>query len=173
MITDFSKYAVKANEFLSDVAEKLGDRDDKARASRVIRAFFHSIRNHITLEENFQLLAQLPLILKGLYVDGWMPLKQKPKSSTKNSFIEEMVNEDRSAGDDFTNPGEVIFSAKAVFGALGKYISKGELEDIKNVLPHELKELVSNDQEAGDAEELVIITITDNVSVPGDPGRNQ
>lgn len=172
MTTDFNKHAAKANEFLHDVAEKLGDKNDKGRASRVIRAFFRSIRNHITLEENFQLLSQLPLLLKGVYVDGWIPAKQHQKTYSKNSFIEEMANEDRAAGDDFTNPEGVIFSAKAVFKALQKYISPGEMDNIKNVLPRELKDLVTdNEEEADNAEETIIVTITEEFSAPGDPGR--
>lgn len=159
MSTDFYKHAAKGNQFLNDVSEKLGDKHDPARASRVVRSFFRAIRNHITLEENFQLLSQLPLVLKGVYVDGWIPAKQYKKHGTKNSFIDEMVNENRAAGEDFTDAGGVIFSAKAVFAALGKYISAGELENIRDVLPAELKELVPGIPGKDATEEIIILDI--------------
>lgn len=167
MSIDFYKHAAKGNQFLNDVSRRLGDKPDTARASRVIRAFFRSIRNHITLEENFQLLSQLPLVLKGVYVDGWIPAKQYRKHGTEISFIEEMISENRASGDDFTSASGVLFSAKAVFGALQKYISPGELENIKGVLPAELKDLVpvveENGREDGEenAEEIIMINITE------------
>ena len=69
MSIDFEKYAIKGNEFVSLITNALSV--PKERAGRIIRAVFHSIRNRLTHEESFQLLAQLPMSLKGVYVDGW------------------------------------------------------------------------------------------------------
>jgi uncharacterized protein (DUF2267 family) len=69
MALDFEKYAAKGNEFVRLVAEDLQVSHD--RAGRIIRAVFHALRNRLNHEESFQLLAQLPMVLKGVYVDGW------------------------------------------------------------------------------------------------------
>ena len=73
MLQSFDHHAQRGNEFLHLLAFELGDKSNKEAAERITRAVFRSLRNLLTLEENFQLIAQLPLILKGLYVEGWAP----------------------------------------------------------------------------------------------------
>jgi uncharacterized protein (DUF2267 family) len=68
MPLNFENHAQKGNKFLKELAEKLGDKTDTAKAGRMLRAVFQALRNHLTLEENFQLLSQLPVALKGIYV---------------------------------------------------------------------------------------------------------
>ena len=68
MALDFEKYAAKGNEFLNRLAENLGD-EDRAHAARILRSTFRGLRNHLTVEESFQLLAQLPMALKSVYVE--------------------------------------------------------------------------------------------------------
>lgn len=144
MPLNFDKHAQKGNQLLNELASELGEKADKQNAGRILRAVFHTLRNHLTLEENFQLLAQLPMALKGAYVDGWSPTKrQLIKSKKKSNFLSEVVREEgNSSWRDFSNGEEIDHSVKAVFKVLKKYISKGEFEDMIAVLPKELKQLI-------------------------------
>lgn len=143
MLQNFDQHAQKGNEFLNRLANELGDKSNKEAAGRILRAVFRTLRNHLTLAENFQLLAQLPLMLKGIYVDGWSPAKKPEKASKKlDGFYSEILREEGYlAWKDFSSEEEITKAVKAVFKVLGEYVSKGQYEDMQAVLPKELKVL--------------------------------
>lgn len=140
---DFNKNAQKGNNFLKELATELGDSSDINKAGRILRAVFHALRNHIPPEESFQLISQLPMILKAVYVDGWIPQKEKIISRKKSSFIEEVMRNDWSTlRNDFMEMEDGIKATKAVFLVLKKHVSEGEFNDIEATLPKELKDLL-------------------------------
>src|SRR5688572_8926471 len=84
---NFEQYASDANKLLQEVAQELGNPDDLNHAYRVLRSVFHTLREVLTPEESLHLIAQLPLIIKGVYVDGWhIPVKDKIRSM--DEFLE-------------------------------------------------------------------------------------
>lgn len=140
MTLDFTKYAQKGNEFLNRVAAKLHSEDDNARAGRIVRGMFRTLRNQLTVEESMQLLSQLPMALKGVYVDGWIPSKKHVRIRNIDEFASELIKEEgTSSWRDFSNIDEAKASARAVWETLAEYVSLGELEDILAVLPNPLK----------------------------------
>jgi uncharacterized protein (DUF2267 family) len=140
MTLDFEKYAMKGNEFLNKLAVRLGDENNRDRAGRILRSFFRTIRDHITPEESMDLLAQLPMALKGVYVDGWKLNKSHTRIRTLEEFASEMIRaEGNSAWRDFGSLEEVIQSVRAVIETLAQYISPGEMEEVANTLPGDLR----------------------------------
>jgi len=143
MPLDFEKHAQKGNKILNELAEKLGNKSDTAKADRILRAVFQALRDHLTIEENFQLLSQLPIALKGVYVHGWMPTKRKDISRKKIDFIEEVLNhEDGTSLHGISDIEKGTKEIHAVFKILKQYISKGEFKDMEAVLPNQLKKLL-------------------------------
>lgn len=141
MSLDFEKYAFKGNEFVSLVAEDLEVSEKKA--GRVIRSVLHALRNRLSHEESFQLLAQLPMALKGVYVDGWKFEKKFNRISHVNEFMDEIRLEDGGlAGYDFGNNANAKLAVAAVFKALTYFVSDGEMNDVIDVMPQELKEFI-------------------------------
>ena len=141
MSIDFEKYAIKGNEFVQLVTDELAVPTDKA--GRIIRAVFHSLRNRLTHEESFQLLAQLPMSLKGVYVDGWRFSKDFNRITHIADFLEEVRKEDgRLAEFDFGDLSNTKTAVAAVFKALKYFVSDGEIQDIMDVLPAALKKFV-------------------------------
>ena len=143
MSIDFEKYAVMGNEVVHLVTDELSIPKDKA--ARIIRAVFHSLRNRLTHEESFQLLAQLPMSLKGVYVDGWKFTKGFNPISHIADFLEEVRKEDgRLAEFDFGDLPNTKAAITAVFKALKYFISDSEMQDIMDVLPAALKKFVKH-----------------------------
>jgi uncharacterized protein (DUF2267 family) len=141
MSLDFNKYASKGNDFVLLVAESLEVQREKA--GRIIRAVLHALRNRLSHEESFQLLAQLPMALKGVYVDGWKFDKDFKRISHVNDFLDEVRQEDgKLAGYDFNNSDKTRAAVSSVFKALSYFVSEGEMNDIIAVLPKELKEFI-------------------------------
>jgi len=142
----FEKFAAKGNEFLKDLAQEIGEPENKEKAYRVLRTVLHVLRRRISLDESFDLLAQLPMCIKAVYVDGWKPTLFPDKSiKTVEDFIREVLEEDkRSAGKDFGNEEHAKQVIKAVFRVLKKHVTEGEIEDIIGDLPKHLKELFAD-----------------------------
>jgi len=141
MSLDFEKYAAKGNEFVHRLAEELDV--PKEKAGRIIRAVLHALRNRLSHEESFQLLAQLPMALKGVYADGWRFDKDFNRIHHVNDFLDEVRKEDGGlAGYDFGNNSKAQIAVACVFKALDYLVSEGEMNDIMDVMPAELKEFI-------------------------------
>lgn len=139
---DFSKYAQKGNAFLAEVSKELGDGYTVNSAGRIVRSVFHVLRDIISMEESFQLISELPMALKSVYVDGWNNHKPKERIRHMDDFISAVVKKDGPAGySDFTAKKEGVHGIEAVFKVLKKHVSKGEMEDVRSVLPKDLKVL--------------------------------
>ncbi len=71
MAINFEKFAQEGNEFLSRLATSLGHPEEKGRTGIIMRSVMHTLRERITVGESLNLLSQLPMFLKGIYVDKW------------------------------------------------------------------------------------------------------
>lgn len=143
MTPDFDQYAQKGRQFIHELAKELGNEENPERAGRILRAVFHTLRIHLPLQESFQLLAQLPMALKGVYVDGWQPMKDKSENKKKYGFVQEVMTAcGPYAETDFLDIEDGVTAVKAVFAVLHDHITQGEYDDLKAVLPKELKQLL-------------------------------
>ncbi|TND06530.1 MAG: hypothetical protein FD123_3465 [Bacteroidetes bacterium] len=143
MPIDFKKYAQEGDKFLASYAKELGSRDDMAKAGRILRASLHALRGFLSTEENLQLLAQLPMFLKALYVENWTLKKPKKTKRSRDLLFQVRKADNRSAVVDFESNEEVERAVSVLFIVLRKYVSLGELEDVKALLPKKYKALAS------------------------------
>jgi uncharacterized protein (DUF2267 family) len=126
----------KSHIWLNEVMAELDWQDRPHRAYVALRAVLHALRDRLTVEEAVQLGAQLPMLIRGLYYEGWT-LKGKPhKERHEEDFLDHVKKafKDNAAVD----AGEVV---RVVFKILTWHTSRGEIEDIKHILPKPLKEL--------------------------------
>lgn len=79
MALNFNQYATEGNTFLKEYAKEMNLRKDTDKTGRIFTAIMQALRDIIPTEESLQLMAQLPMFLKGVYVNGWSIKKQKPK----------------------------------------------------------------------------------------------
>ncbi len=143
MSLDFEKYAAKGNEMVNMLAEDLKVPRDKA--GRILRAVLHAMRNRLSLDESLQVVAQLPMALKGIYIDQWDPWHSFHRIHHIDEFINEIRKYDKTAaGYDFGNDESAKLAIQAVFRTLNQYLSAGEFRDVIAVLPRELKEFIQN-----------------------------
>lgn len=108
---------------------------DEAEAYSVLRVVMHELRDRLTTEEAVDLAAQLPLIVRGVYFDGWRPGKEPADIRTKQAFY------DAVALKLLPNrlPPEPIVGQ--VFALLAHHCDPGEIADVIGQLPAELKGL--------------------------------
>jgi uncharacterized protein (DUF2267 family) len=160
MIFDFNRHAEKGNRFLRDLAAELGNRNDTKKAGKVLTAAFFALRNHLTLQENFQLLAQLPIVFKGAYVHNWSPEKKHEVSRKRNDFIMEYLSHvDKNSMFSVADMERGTEEIHAAFRILKKHISPGEYKNMQGVLPSQLKKLL---KESAEEKKVTIKYITKN-----------
>ena len=142
MALNFNQFAVEANTFLKEYTEGLSLDGDTEQAGRILSAILHGLREVIATEESLQLIAQFPMFLKAVYVNGWTSRK-RPKIKTMTDFID-LVREfnGKTSVHDFKSDEVAENYINTTFILLRKYISLGELEDIRTELPKELKSMV-------------------------------
>jgi uncharacterized protein (DUF2267 family) len=131
----FDRAVEKANDWLKDIMMELNWQDDRHRAYLGLRATLHALRDRLLVNEAVDLGAQLPMLVRGFYYDGWTPAGKPLKERHKEDFLAHIKDQFR----DYDMDAELV--ARAVFKMLSFRISKGEIEDIKGILPKELSDL--------------------------------
>lgn len=145
MALNFNKMAEKGTEFVKDLAIELGYPEDQKRAGRVLKSILHALRNQLTVEENIQLLAQLPVFLKGVYVESWSLHSTSKKPKNFEEFYHEIRKIDKMAAlHDFRTDDDIDNAISVVFMSLRRYVSLGELDDIRAILPKDLKFMLNS-----------------------------
>ena len=125
----------KTNNWLNELMQLLGWQD-KHKAYLALRATLHALRDRLTVEEVAQLGAQLPMLIRGFYYEGWDPTGKPLKDRHKEEFLARI--EEQFRGDNRIDPEQV---ARAVFTVLADRVTEGEIEDVKHILPAEIQDL--------------------------------
>jgi len=145
---NFEQYAQESNRFLKEIAAELGNEQDTDGAYRVMRSVLHTLREMLSPEESLHLLAQLPLGIKGIYVDGWH-LGTRDRIRSMSEFLTCVrAQDERSAGRDFGDDETAKHHVKSVLNVLKRHVTVGEIQHVIDQFPIELSELWLT--EAGD-----------------------
>jgi uncharacterized protein (DUF2267 family) len=121
--------AEKAHVWLNELAAALGD-DDRQAAYRILRAFLHALRDRLGVDEAAQLAAQLPLLVRGIYYEGWDPSSTARRYRDPTEFLDRVAAEALLHGDT-----EASFAVSAAAAVLRKHISAGEMDSVLQALP--------------------------------------
>jgi len=130
----FDRTVHKTNSWLNDLIEVLGGGATKHQAYSAMRATLHALRDRLTVEEVAQLAAQLPMLVRGFYYEGWNPTGKPLRERSYEGFLAgvaiELPNE--------LDPEDAV---RAVFAVLADRVSEGEIDDVTHVLPTSLNVL--------------------------------
>lgn len=142
MALNFTKFAAEANTFLKKYTKEMNLTNDTDKAGRILSAILHALRDVITTEESLQLISQFPMFLKAVYVNGWT-IQKKQKIKTMPEFIDLVRKHDGVTSVHDIESDEIAENyIDTTFILLRKYISLGELEDLRTVLPKNLKSMI-------------------------------
>jgi uncharacterized protein (DUF2267 family) len=125
----------KTNSWLNDLMQVM-DWSDRHRAYLALRTTLHALRDRLTIEELAQFGAQLPMLIRGFYYEGWDPASKRQRERHKEQFlarIEQQFRDDASI-----DPEEIV---RVVFSVIANRVTIGEIEDVKHVLPADVREM--------------------------------
>ena len=126
----------KTHVWLDDIMREMQWSDERQRAYLALRSVLHALRDRLTMEETLDLGAQLPMLVRGFYYEGWKPLDTPRKERHKEEFLAHIKQAFRN--DDRMDPEQIT---RAVFRVLARRVNEGEIQDIQRILPAELREL--------------------------------
>lgn len=125
------------HEWINELRERL-DWSSSRDALRLLRITLTQLRDHLSHEEVAQFSAQLPLLLRGMFFEGWMPHRTPVRDRNVAHFIA-AIEEQMSGVIDWRGPQDI----GAVFRTLDNRISEGEIADVKAGLPQAVRDLWS------------------------------
>lgn len=130
----FSSTLQKSSEWLRDIRNAmLWDSDQ--RAYLALRAVMHTLRDRLPVVEAVHLGSQLPMLIRGMYYEGWTPL-DKPLKFTRNEFLV-------CVSSYFQHDPEinVIQTARTVLDVLTGHTDPRQMSKIAGLLPKDFADL--------------------------------
>jgi uncharacterized protein (DUF2267 family) len=123
------------NAWLHELTQELGW-EDRQRAYHALGAVLHALRDRLTVAEAADLGAQLPMLVRGLYYEGWNPSGKPVKERKREDFLAHIAAA-------FRGQPEIVPEgiAWAVFKVLQRHVSAGEIGDIQHILPGPIRSL--------------------------------
>ncbi len=133
----FDRAVQRANEWLIDLAEELGKDDDRPYAYRVLRTYLHIVRDRVTPEQAVDFASQLPLLLCGVFYDGWHPTTTPATYRDAATFLDRLVDGAQLAG-----PTEASIVAEATTRMLRRRMAASQVDELLDALPEAIRRVL-------------------------------
>jgi uncharacterized protein (DUF2267 family) len=130
----FDKTLQTTNIWLDEVMADIGP--DRKVAWHVLGAVLRALRDRVPGPLAAHLGAQLPLLVRGAYYEGYHPKAELPTVRDGDAFLAR-VGESLSD----TRPVDVHDAVRAVFDVLSAHLPRGQCAKVRDALPGELKAL--------------------------------
>ena len=129
----FAHTLIKSRRWVDELADELGLADPD-RAMRALRAGLHGVRDFLPDGSVVALGAQLPMLIRGLYYDGWRPGKHH-RGRDRDAIYAVVRSQ---LGNETITATRIL---AAVIHLLARHVSRGEMEHIVFVLPRQIADL--------------------------------
>ncbi|MFP1645456.1 DUF2267 domain-containing protein [Pontitalea aquivivens] len=122
-------------EWLNFLQDALGW-NERGRAYMLLRETLHALRDYLTVAEAADLGAQLPVLIRGIYYEGWVPGHTPVHPRSREDFLT------RVGGAFKVTPlYEPELAVAAVFDLLRIKTSQGEIDQVTRALRKSLRDL--------------------------------
>jgi uncharacterized protein (DUF2267 family) len=123
----------KTNRLLKEIELEYGwPKERRNQSYAALRSVLHTLRDRLSVQASAQLAAQLPMLVRGLYFEGWDP-GRVPVKMSRDEFLARVREEFR-----FEVRGGIEPLVSTVLRALKLYGTEGEWADVKAGMPKEL-----------------------------------
>ena len=130
----FDRTIQTTNIWLNDIGQDLGP--DRQRCYHALRAVLFALRDRLTIDEAADLSAQLPMLIRGIFYEGYRPSKMPQRIRSQDEFLAKISEQLQGV-----RPMAADEAARAVFRVLEAHIPPGEMTQVKQMLPPEIRTL--------------------------------
>ena len=131
----FDRTLQTTSQWINDVTERL-ETTDREAAYAALRATLHALRDLLAVDEAAQLAAQLPMLIRGMYWEGWDPSGTPARERHREGFLTHIQAGLGGGGN--LDPER---AGRAVFQVLAERIPAGEIRHVLGLLPLELRDM--------------------------------
>lgn len=125
----------KTYDWLREIRRR-GDLRDLREAYRVLRAVLHALRDRLEPTVAAHVAAQLPMLVRGLFYEGWVPART-PLPMSMDAFLERVEKE---AGLKGTSAAEDAI--RAVMTVCEDQLGEGTVSHLLSALPDDFVPLM-------------------------------
>jgi uncharacterized protein (DUF2267 family) len=122
-----------AEAWVDELMQQLGWHDRQRTCSALLAAL-HALRDSLGRDDAIYVGAQLPVLLRGLYYEGWHPGSRK--AASRSAFLERIL--------DGVHRGVAVDTeevARAVLAVLAAHVAAADLESVKAATPRPIHNL--------------------------------
>jgi uncharacterized protein (DUF2267 family) len=123
----------KTHEWIARIAESM--HMEKRDAYKCLRAVLQALRDRLPVDLAVHFGAQLPMLIRGLYYEGWNPAKVPIKMSREEFLAVVQAN---IVADRVIDPVETVQNVLAV---VANHIGNGELTKVMQSFPRDMQSL--------------------------------
>ncbi len=146
-IAMFGRTVQETYDWLDDIRREVeggdmwpADAYDRPEALQALRGVLHALRDELGIDQNANLAAQFPTLIRGIYFESWNPPNEPIEHGTAEAFLSKI--EDAFAG--YEQDFDAEWIARGVLAVLMRRMPD-ECTKIKMTLPKELRDLWNRD----------------------------
>ncbi len=132
----FDNTVQETNIILKEIENAFGWTDRREQSYSALRVILQALRDRLPVVEAVNFAAQLPMLVRGFYYEGWQ-VNNVPVKMSKEEFINriqsEFIYSIEASIDDLVRMVLLIVMEK---------IDQAEAEKIRNILPSDVAELI-------------------------------
>lgn len=139
--TSLDKSTQKTKEWLHNIQDELGWEDENM-VYLATRSVLQTLRDRLPIEEAIEFADELPMVMKGMYYEGYSPSGKPDKIKNREEFFSRV--QEKSSN----QPIKSEEATKAVFHQLERKLGGGgEINQVKGNFPKDLQRLWSSSEE--------------------------
>ena len=123
----------KTHEWIGMIAD--ASHVSRAEAYKALRAVLQTLRDRLPADDAVHFSAQLPLLIRGIFFEGWHP-SAVPKKLTREQFLNAVS--EKIIAPHFIDPLRIT---QDVLGVIESQISPGEAAKLRQILPESIRSL--------------------------------
>ncbi|RAO40762.1 hypothetical protein ONO86_04129 [Micromonospora noduli] len=133
MISAFESSLDKTNLILKDIENAYGwPKERRNQSYAALRTVLHLLRDRLPVGESVEFAQQLPVLVRGIYFDGWVP-SDVPIKLNRDDFLYEVRQ-----GFPYDAEGGAERVTQVVLDTLRRHVTQGEWQDVKDTMPKDL-----------------------------------
>ncbi|MEV6370756.1 DUF2267 domain-containing protein [Micromonospora sp. WP24] len=127
----------KTNLILKDIESAYGwPKEQRNQSYAALRTVLHLLRDRMPVQESVEFAQQLPILVRGIYFDGWKP-SDVPVKLNREDFLYEVRQ-----GFPYDVQGGTERVVQVVLDTLRRHVTQGEWDDVKDTMPRDLARMM-------------------------------